>query len=404
MVTSPGLDGARALATLSVFFFHALWRTPALEPLRPLLGHADIGVEVFFILSGFLVTRPLVAHAVRGARPVRATDFWRRRIARIWPAYLVALVGSVLIGVGTIDDLSGWIKHGLLIDSWFDDGGGTGLRVSWTLVVEIAFYLLILPVGWLVLRAGPPPARRVDLRVRRAARLRVLGARAHDPAPHRSVGAGPAPVPAGVRRRDALRGGRGRRRARHLARRHRPRGALGRRRGPCSAGGWRRWPSSPWSCSSSRTSPPRRSCSGRDRTLQSFLQVAIGALLLAPIALRGATVPFLSSRPLVALAAVSFGFFLWHIQALRVRAAAARRLRAGGRRRTGPGAGAVLPGRRAEPPVRRGARTPGHRRVTGPPACLGGRDRRRSGDLALFRRALCQLSYPTSILCGPDGI
>ena len=113
-VTAPGghvagLDGARALATLSVFFFHALWRTPALEPLRPLLGHADIGVEVFFILSGFLVTRPLVAHAVLGARPVRATDFWRRRLARIWPAYLVALVGSVIIGVGSIDDLSGWI-------------------------------------------------------------------------------------------------------------------------------------------------------------------------------------------------------------------------------------------------------------------------------------------------------
>ena len=35
---------------------------------------------------------------------------------------------------------------------------------------------------------------------------------------------------------------------------------------------------------------------------------------------------------------------------------------------------------------------------------LGGRDRRRSGDLALFRRALCQLSYPTSKLSGPDGI
>ena len=96
------------LATLSVFFFHALWRTPALEPLRPVLGHADIGVEVFFILSGFLVTRPLVAHAVRGAAPGAASiDFWRRRFARIWPAYLVALVGSVLIGVGTIDGLVG---------------------------------------------------------------------------------------------------------------------------------------------------------------------------------------------------------------------------------------------------------------------------------------------------------
>ena len=100
-VAAPGghVAGARRRSgarDVSVFFFHALWRTPALEPLRPVLGHADIGVEVFFILSGFLVTRPLVAHAVLGGRARSgAVDFWRKRVARIWPAYLVALVGSV---------------------------------------------------------------------------------------------------------------------------------------------------------------------------------------------------------------------------------------------------------------------------------------------------------------------
>ena len=46
------------------------------------------------ILSGFLVARPLVSHAVLGARPVRFPDFWRRRIARIWPAYIAALTPS----------------------------------------------------------------------------------------------------------------------------------------------------------------------------------------------------------------------------------------------------------------------------------------------------------------------
>ena len=156
----PGLDGARALATVSVFFFHALWRTPALAPLRPVLAHADVGVEVFFVLSGFLVARPLVAHALLGARRVGFVDFWRRRIARIFPAYIVALVGAVVIGIGTLDGRAGWIKHGLLIDSWFDDGGGIGLRVSWTLVVEVAFYVLILPVA----AAAPSGASRVTRR------------------------------------------------------------------------------------------------------------------------------------------------------------------------------------------------------------------------------------------------
>jgi peptidoglycan/LPS O-acetylase OafA/YrhL len=56
---------------------------------------------------------------------------------------------------------------------------------------------------------------------------------------------------------------------------------------------------------------------GPERTAQSFLQVAIGALAVAPIALRTASVPVLTSRPLTALAGASLGFFLWHIQVLR---------------------------------------------------------------------------------------
>ena len=213
---------------------------------------------MFFILSGFLVTRPLVAHAVQGARKVRAVDFWRRRIARIWPAYLVALVGSVLIGVGTIDDLSGWIKHGLLLDSWFDDGGGTGLRVSWTLVVEIAFYVLILPVGWLVLQAG---RRRLDAWILACLGLLAYGSWAlvlttqhhTDPwvrvlppyLPAFAAGMLLAVAEAGDAR-GAWFGG--------IIRSVRWAAAR-----PRSAGAWRQWPSWPWSCSSSRARRPPRS-------------------------------------------------------------------------------------------------------------------------------------------------
>ena len=51
---------------MAVLLYHALWRTPALRPLAPVLGHGDIGVEVFFVMSGFLVARPIVAHPQRG--------------------------------------------------------------------------------------------------------------------------------------------------------------------------------------------------------------------------------------------------------------------------------------------------------------------------------------------------
>ena len=90
----PGLDGARALATLSVFFFHALWRTPALAPLRPVLGHADIGVEVFFILSG--LPRGAAAGRPRGAR--RPTGAFARLLAQARRSHLARLPGGAAWG------------------------------------------------------------------------------------------------------------------------------------------------------------------------------------------------------------------------------------------------------------------------------------------------------------------
>jgi peptidoglycan/LPS O-acetylase OafA/YrhL len=313
----PGLDGARAIATLCVFSFHALWRTEALRPLRPVLGHADIGVEVFFILSGFLVTRPLIAHAVGGGRAVRLVDFWRRRIARIWPAYLVALAGAVALGVGSVDGASGWLKHGLLIDSWFDDGGGTGLRVSWTLVVEVAFYAAILPVGALVLAAG---RRRLDAWIAVCLGVLAYGSWAlalttqeHTESwvrvlppylPAFAVGMLIAVAEHGDARGTSL--GWVVRGVRWLA--DRPRLCFGLAVALLVVLIVGLEPST--------TAPAFRL--GRDRAFQSFLQVAIGGLALLPLMLRTATVRFLDSRALVALAAASLGFFLWHIQVLYV--------------------------------------------------------------------------------------
>jgi peptidoglycan/LPS O-acetylase OafA/YrhL len=313
----PGLDGARAIATVSVFLFHAQWRTDVLDPLHPVLAHADLGVEVFFLLSGFLVVRPLVRHAVRDGRPVGFVDFWRKRVARIWPAYLVALLGSIAIGVGTIDGLDGWLKHGFLLDSWFEDGGGTGLRVSWTLVVEVAFYALVLPVGYVVLLAG---RRRLDAWIVACVGVLAYGSWALWLTTQ-------APTDPWLR----------------VLPPYLPGFALGMLLAVAEAsdgdGAWFgavlrgvRWVASRrWLCwglaaallmgmvvllDPSEQAPAFRL--GPDRAWQSFLQVGIGALVLAPLALRSATVPWLSSRPLTAMGALSFGFFLWHIQVLRV--------------------------------------------------------------------------------------
>lgn len=318
MAHVPGLDGARAIATLCVFGFHALWRTPALDPLRPVLGHADVGVEVFFVLSGFLVARPLVAHAVQGARPVRALDFWRRRIARIWPAYLPALVGAVAIGIGTVDGWSGWLKHGLLVDSWFDDSGGVGLRVSWTLVVEVAFYAAVLPLAAALRLVGP--RWRLDAWVLACLALVAYGSWALAVTTQEHTEPWLRVLPPYL-----------------------PSFALGMLLAVAELGDGRgawlggvvrgvRWVAArAWLCwagaaaalvamvvllEPAETAPALGL--GRERAVQSFLQLAVAALALAPLALRSAAVPVLSGRVLTALAGASLGFFLWHLQALRV--------------------------------------------------------------------------------------
>ncbi len=74
------LEMARGLAALWVFFFHV---GPMMHAVSPLAGVAadcgNLGVPVFFALSGFLLFRPFVARMVSGEADKPMWPFWRRR-------------------------------------------------------------------------------------------------------------------------------------------------------------------------------------------------------------------------------------------------------------------------------------------------------------------------------------
>lgn len=139
------VDGLRAVAALAVFFFHLTWRSRTLadSPLGSLTGHLDLGVEVFFVLSGFLIFGPFATALTRGRRLPAPLSYAARRAGRVWPGYLVALVASLWLGLTAVEGTSGFLKHASLTYTYFDDREGRGLAVAWTLVVEVSFYLFV---------------------------------------------------------------------------------------------------------------------------------------------------------------------------------------------------------------------------------------------------------------------
>ena len=77
----PALDGVRALAVIAVIVYHAN---------KKWLGGGFLGVEVFFVISGFLITSLLIAESERDGR-INLKQFWIRRARRLLPALWVML-------------------------------------------------------------------------------------------------------------------------------------------------------------------------------------------------------------------------------------------------------------------------------------------------------------------------
>ena len=143
----PELDGVRAIAALLVLLFHAVgfWARGAGEDAwaRPWVGRLDVGVAVFFLLSGYLLYGMFLSGRIRvGAYALR-------RAARIVPAYWVALtVAAIVLPLHEV-----WRNVPLFYgfaQVYDDSTAGQGLGQAWTLCVEVLFYAF-LPLWALVL-------------------------------------------------------------------------------------------------------------------------------------------------------------------------------------------------------------------------------------------------------------
>jgi peptidoglycan/LPS O-acetylase OafA/YrhL len=167
----PAVDGLRAMAALSVVIFHADQFSGAGGILGRLCGHLDVGVAVFFAITGFLLYRPYFASAMSNVPRVPVRVFYVRRVLRIVPAYWLALIAlSPLLTYARPLGL----PNVLFLQIYRPDWSRTGIPPGWSVCVEMSFYLL-LPVYALLLNRWWGHLGR---EARRNAELRLLAAMA----------------------------------------------------------------------------------------------------------------------------------------------------------------------------------------------------------------------------------
>ena len=163
------IDGLRAVAIVLVVGYHVG---------LPGFRGGFIGVDVFFVISGYLITGLLVTELEEGGR-IRFTDFYVRRIRRLLPALALVVAATLLLGVFM---LMPWelertaksaVATGAFVSNiyfWRETNGYFGIAAdtqpllhTWSLAVEEQFYLvwpMLLGVSYWLGRHRPHVARR----------------------------------------------------------------------------------------------------------------------------------------------------------------------------------------------------------------------------------------------------
>jgi len=179
----PLLDSMRAIAALSIVAYHVAFFARATEHgvSGALLSRLGVGVTIFFVISGFVLYRPMVRARWDGEPPRPLRDYARRRALRIVPAYWLALtVLAIYPGLlGVFSDRC-WVYSGFA-QVYSGDTILKGIGPAWSLCTELLFYaalpFLAVALGraW---RGGRRRGVRAELAVLAGLGLASLGFRA----------------------------------------------------------------------------------------------------------------------------------------------------------------------------------------------------------------------------------
>ena len=152
----PSLTGLRIFGSVAVVICHVSNGFANAESLNVAAAYGYVGVTFFFMLSGFVLAWSCADQ--------RARPFWWKRFSRIWPLQLLVMVFAytAIPGHERIPGLGGRLAELLLVQAWFPNSaiyaGGNG--VTWSLSVEMFFYLVFPAAILLVRRPSALPVRR----------------------------------------------------------------------------------------------------------------------------------------------------------------------------------------------------------------------------------------------------
>lgn len=150
----PALTGLRAFTATNIVFFH-FWNPAWFGPLAPMMDNGYVGVNFFFLLSGFILTYNYADK--QDAGQFNRAHFWQTRVSRLYPVYLLGL----LISFPILELEWRYRTHanfflGLGLTTFMQQGWSPKLATfwntpAWTLSCEVAFYLLfplLLTIKW----------------------------------------------------------------------------------------------------------------------------------------------------------------------------------------------------------------------------------------------------------------
>lgn len=151
--TFPTLNAVRAAGAIMVVLTHAAFNTGRINDgwIGAMLARFDFGVTLFFVLSGFLLSRPwFVAAALRRQEPSSRHYLWKRAL-RILPLYWVVVVTAFLVDpLNKRATWQDWVSHLTLTQLYRRELLASSLTQMWSLCTEVAFYL-VLPLLCLAL-------------------------------------------------------------------------------------------------------------------------------------------------------------------------------------------------------------------------------------------------------------